>query len=128
LTRWIGVQRHVWVVDVSDELDPKLVSRFPVPHGERHAEGVRWGPHNFHEMRPGSFTSPNIVYLTYFGGGLRAYDLTDPLHPVEVAYLVPKAPQGRDSIQFNDVTATEDGLVYVTDRHGDGLYIVDPGL
>jgi hypothetical protein len=116
------------VVDVSDELDPKLVSRFPVPHGERHAEGVRWGPHNFHEMRPGSFTSPNIVYLTYFGGGLRAYDLTDPLHPVEVAYLVPKAPQGRDSIQFNDVTATEDGLVYVTDRHGDGLYIVDPGL
>ena len=128
LTRWIGVQRHVWVVDVSDETNPKVISRLPVPHGERHADGVRWGPHNLHEMRPGSFVDSNLVYLTYFGGGLRAYDLTDPLLPVEVAYLVPSAPSGRDSIQFNDVTATEDGLVFVTDRHGDGLYIVDPGL
>jgi hypothetical protein len=128
LTRWIGVQRHVWVVDVSDEHDPKLISRFPIPAGARHSEGVRWGPHNLHEMRPRSFIDPNLVFLTYFGGGLRAYDLTDPSDPVEVAHLVPKAPSGRDSIQFNDVTVAEDGLVYVTDRHGDGLYIVNPGL
>jgi hypothetical protein len=79
-------------------------------------------------MRPGSFSDPDLVYLTYFGGGLRAYDISDPHNPVEVAYLVPAPPAGRNSIQFNDVTATEDGLVYVTDRHGDGLYIVDPGL
>jgi hypothetical protein len=128
LTRWIGVQRHVWVVDVSDETDPRVIARFPVPHGARHDERIRWGPHNLHEMRPGSFVDPDLVYLTYFGGGLRAYDLSDPQDPTEVAYLVPEAPTGRDSIQFNDVTATPDGLVYVSDRHGDGLYIVDPGL
>lgn len=128
LTRWIGVQRHVWIVDISDDTNPKVISRLPVPDGARHDEGVRWGPHNLHEMRPGSFTDPNLVYLTYFGGGLRAYDISDAHNPIEVAHLVPAAPAGRDSIQFNDVTATEDGLVYVTDRHGDGLYIVDPGL
>ncbi|MGH8953128.1 MAG: LVIVD repeat-containing protein [Acidimicrobiia bacterium] len=128
LTRWIGVQRHVWVVDISDDTNPQVISRLPVPDGARHDEGVRWGPHNLHEMRPGSFTDPNLVYLTYFGGGLRAYDISDAHNPVEVAHLVPPAPAGRDSIQFNDVTATEDGLVYVTDRHGDGLYVVDPGL
>jgi len=128
LTRWIGVQRHVWVIDIADEVNPRVISRLPVPSGSRHHEGIRWGPHNLHEMRPGSFIDPDLVFLTYFGGGLRAYDLSDPLHPVEVAHLVPEAPEGRNSIQLNDVTVTEDGMVYVTDRHGDGLYIVDPGL
>jgi hypothetical protein len=128
LTRWIGVQRHVWVVDVSDEVNPRVVSRFPVPPGARHADGIRWGPHNLHEMRPGTFTDPNQVFLTYFAGGLRVYDLSDPAEPVEVAHLIPPAPSGRDSIQFNDVTVTADGLAFVTDRHGDGLYIVETDL
>jgi hypothetical protein len=128
LTRWIGVQRHVNIVDISDETRPYVIGQLPVPDGSRHHEGVRWGPHNLHEMRPGSFTDPNLVFLTYFGGGLRAYDLTDPHNPLEVAHLVPAPPAGRNSIQFNDLTVTSDGLVYVTDRHGDGLYIVDPDL
>jgi hypothetical protein len=128
LTRWIGTQRHVWIVDVSDEVHPELVSRLPVPPGARHDDGVRWGPHNLHEMKPGTFVDPNLVFLTYFGGGLRVYDLADPSSPVEVAHLVPAAPEGRDSIQFNDVLVTEDGLIYVTDRHGDGLYIVEMDL
>jgi hypothetical protein len=128
LTRWIGLQRHAWVVDISNESEPRVISELPIPPGARHAEGVRWGPHNVHEMRPGSFTDPNLIYLTYFSGGLRAYDISDPHNPVEVAHLIPPAPPGRDSIQFNDVTATEDGLVYVTDRHGEGLFVVDPGL
>lgn len=128
LTRWIGVQRHVWIVDISDEADPRVLSRLPVPDGARHHDGVRWGPHNLHEMRPGSFVDSNLIFLTYFAGGLRAYDISDPRNPVEVAHLVPPAPAGRDSIQLNDVTATEDGLVFVTDRHGEGLFVVDPGL
>jgi hypothetical protein len=124
LTRWIGTQRHVWVIDVSDQTTPKIISRFPVPPGARHDDGVRWGPHNLHEMKPGTFSDPNLVYLTYFGGGLRVYDLTDPANPVEVAHLIPPAPAGRDSIQFNDVFVAEDGTGYVSDRHGDGLYVV----
>lgn len=128
IQRWIGVQRHVWVVDIADETDPKVITRFPVPPGSRHEDNIRWGPHNLHEMRPGSFKDPNLVYLTYFAGGLRAYDVSDAANPVEVAHLVPPAPPGRDSIQFNDVYAAEDGMVYVSDRFGDGLYIVDPGL
>lgn len=128
ITRWIGIQRHVWVVDISDETKPSVISRFPVPQGARHDERIRWGPHNLHENRPGSLQNPDLIYLTYFAGGLRAYDISDAANPVEIAHLVPPAPSGRDSIQFNDVFAAEDGLVYVTDRHGDGLYIVDPGL
>ncbi len=128
LTRWIGTQRHVWVVDISDEKNPSIISSFPIPPGPLHEQGIRWGPHNLHEMRPGSLINPNLIFLTYFGGGLRAYDISDPAHPTEVAHYLPPAPRGRDSIQFNDVYANEDGLVFVGDRHGDGLYIVDPGL
>lgn len=128
LTRWIGVQRHVWVVDVSDEKSPRTISRFPIPPGPRHDEGVRWGPHNLHEMRPGTYSDPNVVFLTYFGGGIRVLDLTDAENPTEVAHHVPPAPTGRDSIQFNDVTVAEDRLVYVSDRHGDGLYVFEMDL
>jgi hypothetical protein len=124
LTRWIGVQRHVWVVDISDETEPRVVSRLPVPPDARHDERVRWGPHNLHEMKPGTFIDPNLVFLTYFGGGVRVYDLTEPTQPREVAFFLPPPPVGRDSIQFNDVFVTEDGLIYVSDRHGDGLWVL----
>lgn len=125
LTRWIGVQRHVWVIDVSNEVDPQVLTRFPVPPGSRHHEEVRWGPHNLHEMRPGTFTDPNLVFLTYFGGGLRVYDLRDAERPREVAHFLPPPPAGRSSIQLNDVTVSAEGLVYVTDRHGEGLFILE---
>lgn len=124
LTRYIGTQRHVRVVDVSDETAPRVVSRFPVPPGDFHERGIRFGPHNVHEMRPGSLIDPDTIYLTYFAGGLRAYDIADPAAPREIAHLVPGAPPGRPTIQCNDVTADADGLVYVTDRHTGGLYVI----
>lgn len=125
IQRWIGHQRHVWVVDISDEANPAVLSRLPVPEPSRQDEGIRWGPHNVHEMKPGTLIDPDLIFLTYFAGGIRAYDISDPRNPTEVGHIVPPAPPGRDTIQLNDVTATEDGLIYVTDRHTDGLYIVD---
>lgn len=125
LTRFIGTQRHVRLVDISDETSPQVVATLPVPPGDFHERGIRFGPHNVHEMRPGSLIDSNTIYLTYFAGGLRAYDIRDPAQPVEIAHIVPEAPPGRETIQLNDVTATEDGLIYVTDRHRGGLYVVE---
>lgn len=127
LTRFIGTQRHVRVVDISDETAPRVVAQLPVPaEAQRfHERGIRFGPHNLHEPRPGSLADPDIVYLTYFAGGLRAYDVSDPSDPQEVAHIVPEAPSGFDAIYLNDLTATADGLIYVTDRRAGGLYIVE---
>jgi hypothetical protein len=120
-----GLQTRVRVVDIADERHPKVTAEFPVPVGDFCARGGRFGPHNVHEMRPGTLLDPNTVYVTWFNAGLRVVDVTDAHAPREIAYFIPDPPPGRPSIQFNDVLVTADGLVYVTDRFTGGLYILE---
>jgi hypothetical protein len=120
-----GMQTRVRVVDIADETKPRVLSEFPVPEGDFCARGGRFGPHNVHEMRPGSLLNANEIYVTWFNAGLRVVDISDATLPREIAYFVPDAPPGRPSIQFNDLIVAADGLVYVTDRFAGGLYIVE---
>lgn len=116
--------KRVRVVDISDETKPVVLSTFPIPDGDFADRGGRFGPHNVHEMRPGSYRSAHRVHLTYFNAGLRIIDVTDPEAPVETGFYVPRPAPGNASIQLNDLTVTEDGLIFVTDRAGGGLYIL----
>ena len=120
-----GRQTRVRVVDIADETQPRVLSEFPAPEGDFCSRGGRFGPHNVHEMRPGSRVNSNEIYVTWFNAGLRVVDISDATRPHEVAYFVPDAPPGRSSIQFNDLVVAADGLVYVTDRFAGGLYIVE---
>jgi hypothetical protein len=119
------VAKHVRVVDISDEKNPKEVSHFPIPGGDYPVRGGRFGPHNLHEQRPGTPADPNTVYVTYFNGGIRVYDVTIPAVPQEIAYFVPEAPQGRQTIQLNDLIVGPDNLIYASDRFAGGLYIFE---
>ncbi len=119
------VAKHVRVIDVADERNPKEVSRFPVPGGDFPVRGGRFGPHNLHEPRPGTPSDPNAVYLTYFNAGVRVYDVSVAAAPREIAYFVPEAPPGRATIQMNDLIVGPDGLIYASDRFGGGLYIFE---
>jgi hypothetical protein len=119
-----GAPKNVHLVDISDERHPREISRFPVPQGDYCSRGLRFGPHNVHENRPGTFQSDRIVFVTYFNAGLRVYDTADPRHPVEIACYVPEPPDGEAAIQLNDVLVDEDGLIFVTDRVRGGLYIL----
>ena len=120
-----GMQTRVRVVDIADELVPKVIAEFPVPVGDFCSRGGRFGPHNVHEMRPGSLVDSNTVYVTWFNAGLRVVDISNAHQPREIAYFVPEPPPGRPSIQFNDLLVAADGLVYVTDRFTGGLYIIE---
>ena len=120
-----GMQTRVRVVDIADERQPRVVSEFPAPEGDFCSRGGRFGPHNLHEMRPGSLVDSNTIYVTWFNAGLRVVDISEAARPREVAYFVPEPPRGRPSIQFNDVLVASDGLVYVTDRFSGGLYILE---
>ena len=119
-----GARKDIHLVDISDERKPREVSRFPVPAGAYCARGLRFGPHNLHENRPGTFWSDHIVFATYFNAGLRVYDTTDPLRPTEIACYVPEAPAGQQAIQLNDVLVGADGLIFVSDRLRGGLYVL----
>jgi hypothetical protein len=119
-----------WVVDARRETNLVPISTFPMPSYETYARaGGRFGSHNLHENRPGetSFRSDNLIFATFFNGGVRAFDLTNPLQPKEVAAYVPAAPKGSraGTIQINDVFVDENGIVYAVDRHSGGLYCLE---
>ena len=90
--------------------------------------GGRYGGHNIHENRPGpAFRSSEIIISSFFNGGVRVHDISDPYQPREIAYYVPEAPANSrvPSIQINDVYVDENAIVYAVDRWAGGLYILE---
>jgi hypothetical protein len=119
-----GATKDIHVVDVAKETAPAELATFPVPAAHRDTKGLRFGPHNLHEPRPGAFVSDTVVYATYFSAGLRVYDTADPRKPREIASFVPEPPRGQACAQLNDVYVDADRTIFVTDRHNGGLYIL----
>jgi len=120
----------VWVVDARVESNPVPISTFPLPPVETFARnGGRFGAHNLHENLPvpGSWKSEDVVVGTFFGGGVRAFDVTNPYQPQEIAYFVPPAPKlsRAGAIQLNDVYVDDRRLVYTVDRFAGGLYVLE---
>jgi hypothetical protein len=119
-----------WVVNAKDERNLVPIATMPLPDPEIWSKrGGRYGSHNMHENYPGpcSFRSENLIVATFFNGGLRAFDISNPYQPREAAYFVPGAPKLAPSgaIQINDVWVDERGLVYAVDRFVGGLYILE---
>jgi len=121
-----GGPRMVRIVDVSDEANPFVRAICPVPEGDFCDRGLRFGAHNLHENRPGSYRSQQLMFVTYFNAGLRVYDLTDPDRPVDIAHWIPECPPGQPAAQINDVYVSEDHTIYATDRINGGVYILEP--
>ena len=57
--------------------------------------------------------------------GLRAVDVSDPLDPKEVGHYVPALPPGQEAIQSNDIGTDEHGRLYLIDRWGAGMHILE---
>jgi hypothetical protein len=123
-----GVRHHVRVIDISDERNPRILSKFPVPEGDFCQRGDRFGPHNLHENRPESFQSDELMFVTYFNAGLRVVNIQDPENPREVAYYIPQCPEGQKTPQTNSVFVAENGLIYISDRRNGGVDILEMTL
>jgi hypothetical protein len=120
----------VWILDGRDETNPVPIATCPLPQVDTFANrGGRFGAHNLFENTPGphSWCSEDVILGTFFNGGLRAYDISNPYQPKEVATFVPPAPalSPAGSIQLNDVFVDEREVVYTVDRHAGGLYILE---
>jgi hypothetical protein len=127
-----GIKRN-WIFDISDPVNPISIATLPIPDDADYAhKGGQFGPHNIHENRPESFQSSQIIFVTYQNAGLRAYDITDPFRPKEIAALVPPAPvkmmdhrpDRPQIVDTTDVFVDENGLIYITDFNA-GLYILE---
>lgn len=112
-----------WVVDISDESKLVPVANHIVPESAVRNTAGRFGSHQPQEqLYPGD----NVLHVTWFSGGLRALDVSDPYVPREVGYFVPDPGPGARSPQSNDVFVSPEGLVYVIDRIN-GLDILERG-
>ena len=122
----------IWILDGRDETNPVPIATCPLPYDAFKSRGGRFGAHNIHENKPTpySWISDQVVIGTFFNGGLRAYDISNPYQPKEIATFVPEAPAlaPQGTIQLNDVFADERGIVYTVDRHVGGLYILEMGF
>ena len=121
----------IWVMDAREETNPVIISTCPLPPKEEFCHrGGRYGAHNIHENNPlpTSWVSNNLIFGSFFNGGVRVYDIANPFRPEEAAYYVLPAPPSQPAIQINDVYVDEKGLVYALDRTKGGLYILEMEL
>jgi hypothetical protein len=120
----------VWVIDARAETNPVPIATFPMPPYDAFAKrGGRFGAHNLHENLPvsTSWRSDDIVIGSFFNAGVRAFDVSNPYQPQEIAYFVPGAPKLSPvgAIQLNDVYVDDRGIVFTVDRFAGGLYVLE---
>tara|TARA_A100001037_G_scaffold306208_1_gene349907 strand:- start:28946 stop:30217 length:1272 start_codon:yes stop_codon:yes gene_type:complete len=84
--------------------------------------GSRYGAHNIWL----GMEKDDLMYICWFNAGLRIVDWSNPFNPKEVGYYLPEGNKERCCPQSNDVQVDkETGLVYMADRWGLGLHIIE---
>lgn len=88
-----------WVVDLRAERYPVTIATFPIPKPPVSApyndfcfRGGRFSTHAPHEIRAPGQARIDLMGYSWFEGGWRLYDISNPFRPEEVASVVP--PQG----------------------------------
>lgn len=118
-----GAQQKVWIIDVTEESKPKVASSWALDPktGNFCDRPGRIGAHSSHE----SFTPiyyRRIMFIAHFNAGVRALDIRDPYQPREIAHYVPAS--GGRTVTTNNVEVDDRGYIYIVDRHGLGMHIL----
>lgn len=113
---WWGLEGGVATVDITDRAAPRLLASHFLPEGSGKAI---WATHQPHER-----IIDNVAFVAWFGHGLRAVDVSNPLSLVEIGSYGPRK-HGDEAVSSNDVYADETtNRAYVVDRVR-GLDIVE---
>jgi hypothetical protein len=119
-------RQKAWIVDAGTEPKPRIVADWTVDEasGNFCARAGRFGTHSSHE----SFTPVfyrRIVFFAHFNAGVRAVDVRDPPRPREIGYYIPAPAANRGGVHTNNVEVDERGYIYIVDRAGAGLHILE---
>lgn len=120
--------------DVTQDFKGWVVSGYQVPEatGDFCSKGGRFGPHGSNEQITEKFHN-KLVAISYFNAGVRMLDIRQPFWLQEVAYYIPRPNKNTfycdegcaAVIQTNNVEVDERGLVYIVDRAGTGIHILE---
>jgi hypothetical protein len=131
-------RQMAWLVDVTVEDKPQVMSNFTVPEasGNFCSRGGRFGTHSSNENLTPIYYR-RIVFLAHFNAGVRAVDIRNPLSPREIGFYIPATTDRTDSfcnpangaeckavIQTNNVEVDDRGYIYIVDRAGSGMHIL----
>jgi hypothetical protein len=132
-------RQMVHFLDITRETAPLGVSTFTVPEasGEFCGRGGRFGTHSSNESFAPVYYG-RVMFFAHFNAGVRAVDVRDPFHPKEIGYYIPAvtgktqprcasaAPNQtcKPVIQTNNVEVDDRGYIYIVDRVGTGLHIL----
>ena len=135
----IDALNYIGMVDIKDPAKPRLMSLFPLPVPPKGMpyksfcdKGGRFGPHNTNqEIHLPDVEQPgNLIYVTYFNGGLQVYDIKDPRQPFISGYFIPPQPPHNVGpypkalvTQAEDVLVDTRGYVYVNDKNW-GVFVL----
>lgn len=130
-------RQMAWLVDVSDETKPRVVSNWGASEasGAFCSRGGRFGTHASNESFSPIYYR-RIVFFAHFNAGVRAVDIRNPARPQEIGYFIPAATANTDTrcgsdgrcrgiIQTNNVEVDERGYIYIVDRAGTGMHILE---
>ena len=133
-------RQMAWFVDVTDEARPMAVASYTPAEesGDFCTRGGRFGTHSS-DQSMSSLYYRRLAFFAAFNAGVRAVDIRDPYHPIEVAHYVPpetaaSEPQCAEIggnkhcvkvAQTNDVEIDGRGYLYIVDRAGAGMHILE---
>jgi len=133
----VGVDSCPWswgtILDVTVERFPQQLSRYMVPENLE-ANCFPGGPGDPTLLRDFSphqqLVFPNLFFISWYSAGLRAWDISNPVLPMEVGVFVPKPVPNIVELFRNspDVWVWShpilyNGLIYISDENN-GLYIL----
>ena len=133
-------RQMVWIVDITVEAHPQVVSNYYVPEasGDFCHRGGRFGTHSSNEnMTPIYYKK--LMFFSHFNAGVRAVDIRNPFRPRETAYFIPAITKNTDkrcvkvdgkdrckvAIQTNNVEVDDRGYIYIVDRANTGMHILE---
>ncbi len=116
------------VADIADPTHPQLVGGFRLPENDPGCGGLPQADAVFTAHNP--LVVGKLAFVTWYGGGLQALDLSQPGRPTRVGLFVPDgtgpaggSPYGAYAVQLWSYPILRAGVLYVSDIRS-GLYIL----